>query len=124
MCDQIDRSETYWQRSECSLYSSFFKDTSTATITAAKFTVLGSDMKNNRTFSIFCLQVLLISKPESMTKQTCTHWKSDFSPKIRLGTHYCEERKPPANYIFFYEYQWFIFARAKVCAVGWPNDQG
>jgi hypothetical protein len=91
MGNQINRSETYWQRSECSLYDSFPDNTSTATTTAAKFTVLGSDMKNNTTISILRLQVLLISKPESMTKQTCTHGKSDFSPKLHSGTHYCEE---------------------------------
>lgn len=41
--------------------------------------------------SIFCLQLLSISKPESVTKLTCTHWKSDFPTQLHLGTPYCEE---------------------------------
>mgnify|MGYP006900808157 CR=1 FL=1 len=85
MCssDLIHRLQTNGQGSEKTFNSSFLNDITTTTTAAMEFTVFGSDVKDNETLFVLCLQVLLVGKPESMVKQTCTHWKSDFLTKCK-----------------------------------------
>jgi hypothetical protein len=78
---QIHRPQAYWQSSEETINSAFLYDIAAVTTTATKLTVLRLDVKDYSALFVLRLEVLLIRKPEGMTKQTCTHCKSDFSFK-------------------------------------------
>ena len=81
MSKQIHWLQSYWQRPEVTLNSPFLYDITAATTAASKLTILCFDVKDYCAAFVLCLQILLIGKPECVTKQTCTHWKSDFSFK-------------------------------------------
>jgi hypothetical protein len=68
MSNQINRLQSNRQRPEKTFNGSLLNEITATTMATSKLIVLGSDVKEHCALFIFCLQILLVIKTESVEK--------------------------------------------------------